>query len=115
MDITPFVTRHRPQRLDFFGRTAAASISIAAPAAGAGRQNVLDNEAGTGQSQQIQKADEIDNKIHRCAFHKITYKYGIVIFGENFRKSKNSKIQDYVMSIISIEQKCSYEYIRIIV
>ena len=82
MNIAPFMACHRPQSFGF-NSTTAASISQTMPATGAGRQKVFDDKAGTGQRQQTNKADEIDNKIQRRAFHKITWKYKVSLCENN--------------------------------
>ena len=63
MDITPFVPGHRPQVSHLFTGVLITAASTEAPAPTAGRQNVLHNKAGNSQTQQIDKADDINNKI----------------------------------------------------
>jgi len=61
MDTAPLVTGHRPQV--FYMLTAMAVVELTAKSAGAGRQDILHNKANKSQCQQIDKADQSDNKI----------------------------------------------------
>jgi len=58
------VPGHGPQvSYLFIDEFAAASTEAPAVTSTAGRQNVLHNKAGNSQTQQIDKADDINNKI----------------------------------------------------
>lgn len=61
MNVAPFVPGHRPEV--FYVLSAAALVEKPAPAACAGRQYVFHNKAGKSQTQQVDQADQIDNKI----------------------------------------------------
>ena len=67
MDTAPFVPGHRPQL--FYVFSAGAAVKELATAACAGRQNVLHNKASRSQPQQIQKSNQINNKIQQTALY----------------------------------------------
>ena len=67
MDVTPFVAGHRQQR--FNPSSSAAPVKFLTTPARAGRQYVLDNKTGKSQTEQVEKANRIDDKIQRYAFH----------------------------------------------
>jgi hypothetical protein len=67
VDVAPFVPGHREQRFNLTESVAAGKFPAAS--AGAGRQYELDNKAGKSQTEQVEKADRIDDKIQRSAFH----------------------------------------------
>ena len=61
MDITPLVAGHRPEV--FYVLTATAAMQLTAKSAGTRRQDILHNKACESQGQEIDKANQIDNKI----------------------------------------------------
>jgi len=63
MDIAPFVPGHRPQVSYLFTDVITTAASTETPTPAAGRQNVPHNKAGNRQTQQIDKANQINNKI----------------------------------------------------
>lgn len=93
MNIAPFVTCHRPQRL-YLGRAPAAAKTLTMPAPRAGRQNILDYKAGTRQRKQTYKANEIYNKIQCRSFDHVYHLKKCII---KIQKSITTK--GYVTSI----------------
>jgi hypothetical protein len=69
MDIAPFVPGHGPQVFYLLVDEFATTATTETPAPAAGRQNIPHNKAGNSQTQQIEKANDIKNKIYCCAFH----------------------------------------------
>jgi len=74
MDIAPFVPGHRPQvsYLLADGLTTATSTEAPATTSTTRRQNVLHDKAGNSQAQQVDKADDINNKVQCSTFHRTT-------------------------------------------
>lgn len=75
MYVTPFVASHRQEIHDFFSRLPASAVTSPISPAGAGRQDKFDNKARKDQAEQIDKTDQIYNKIYSCAFHGIFHLY----------------------------------------
>jgi len=69
MNRPPFVPAHIPQFSYLFFHCTSASAKTAAITATAGRQNELHNKAGESQTQKVNEADYINDKIHRPAFY----------------------------------------------
>ncbi len=67
VDVAPFVPGHREQRLNLAESPATGKFPAASTRAG--RQYELDYKAGESQTEQTKKANRIDDKIQRYAFH----------------------------------------------
>jgi hypothetical protein len=69
VDVAPFVPGHGEKGLNFAEPSAAGKLPAAST--GAGRQYELYYKAGKSQTEQVEKADRIDDKIQRSTFHCI--------------------------------------------
>jgi hypothetical protein len=78
VNIAPFVACHGQQRLNLL--SASSAVKLPAASACAGRQDRLDNNAGTNQTEQSYKTKQIDNEIQRSSLHKSSCQYKVSSF-----------------------------------